>query len=130
MTKANGISIIHETVYENRFTYVEELRKLGAQIELFNPKVKNPAKFYNFNIKDDNGKYFHAAKISGPTDLHNGIVNITDLRAGATLVLASLAAYGESVLLEVEHLDRGYEQFDKRLRGLGASIKRVKEELV
>lgn len=130
MTKANGTSIIHETVYENRFTYVDELRKLGAHIVLFNPSVKNPAKFYNFNIKDDNGKNFHAAKITGPTVLHNGIVNITDLRAGATLVLAALAAKGESVLIDVEHLDRGYEQFDKRLRGLGASIKRVKEELI
>ncbi len=130
MTKAVGTSTIHETVYENRFTYVDELRKLGAHIELFNPKVKNPTKFYNFNIKDDNGKYFHAAKITGPTLLHNGIVNITDLRAGATLVLASLAAKGESVLLDVEHLDRGYEQFDKRLRGLGASIKRVNGEFV
>ncbi len=130
MTKAVGTSTIHEAVYENRFTYVDELRKLGAHIVLFNPKVKNPAKFYNFNIKDDNGKYFHAAKITGPTLLHNGIVNITDLRAGATLVLASLAAKGESVLLGVEHLDRGYEQFDKRLRGLGASIKRVNEEFI
>ncbi len=128
MTKADGTSTIHETVYENRFTYVDELRKLGAHIELFNPKVKNPAKFYNFNIKDDNGIYFHAAKIAGSTILHNGIVNITDLRAGATLVLAALAAKGESVLLGVEHLDRGYEQFEKRLKNLSANIKRVKEE--
>lgn len=130
MTKAVGVSMIHETVYENRFTYAEELKKLGAHIELFNPEVKNPTKFYNFNIKDDNGKNFHAAKITGPTILHNGIVNITDLRAGATLVLGALAAKGESVLLGIEHLERGYEQFDKRLRSLGASIKRVTEETI
>ena len=127
MTKASGDSTIHETVYENRFTYAEELRKMGAQIDLYNPKVKNPAKFYNFNIKDDNGEYFHAAKILGPVELHNGILNITDLRAGATLVLAALAAKGESVLFGVEHLDRGYEEFDKRLKKLGAKIKREKD---
>jgi len=128
MTKANGISTIHETVYENRFTYVEEIRKMGAQFDFFNPKIKNPEKVYNFNIRDDNGKNFHAVKICGPTNLHNGVLNITDLRAGATLVLAALAANGESILFGVEHLDRGYEQFDKRLRQLGANIKRVKEE--
>lgn len=130
MTKAQGESLIHETVYENRFTYVNELRKMGAQIELYNPKINNPDKFYNFNIKDDNGENFHAAKISGPTSLHNGVVDISDLRAGATLVLAALAAKGENVLLGIEHLDRGYEQFDKRLKKLGADIKRVKEETV
>nr|MBI5456031.1 UDP-N-acetylglucosamine 1-carboxyvinyltransferase [Candidatus Levybacteria bacterium] len=128
MTKADGESVIHETVYENRFTYSEDLKKLGGQIELYNPVVKNPNDFYNFNIKDDNGKNFHAAKIHGPVNLHNGIVDMTDLRAGATLVLAALAGSGESVLFGVEHLDRGYEQFDKRLKSLGASIKRVKEE--
>ncbi|HYM65581.1 MAG TPA: UDP-N-acetylglucosamine 1-carboxyvinyltransferase, partial [Candidatus Sulfotelmatobacter sp.] len=130
MTKANGKSTIHETVYENRFTYVDELMKMGAQINLFNPKLKNPEKIYNFNIKDDNGKNFHAAEILGPTKLHNGIVYISDLRAGATLVLAALAAKGESVLFGVEHLDRGYEQFDKRLKTLGADIQRIKEELI
>jgi len=128
MTKAKGESIIHETIYENRFTYVEELKKLGGHIELFNPKIKNPEIVYNFNAKDDNGKNFHAAKIFGPTKLHNGIVDITDLRAGATLVLAALVAKGESVLFGVEHLDRGYEKIEKRLKSLGANIKRVKEE--
>jgi len=127
MTTAKGISIIHETIYENRFSYVRQLKKMGAQIKLFNPKVENPDDFYNFNINDDNG-YFHAEKIYGPTTLHNGVVNISDLRAGATLVLAALAAKGESVIFGLDHLDRGYEQFDKRLRALGADIKRVVEK--
>jgi len=127
MTTAKGISTIHETIYENRFSYVSELKKMGAQIELFNPKVENPDSFYNFNINDDNG-YFHAEKISGPAILHNGAVNVSDLRAGATLVLAALAAKGESVIFGLDHLDRGYEQFDKRLRALGADIKRVVEK--
>ncbi|MFH1833063.1 MAG: UDP-N-acetylglucosamine 1-carboxyvinyltransferase [Candidatus Levyibacteriota bacterium] len=126
MTRANGISEIHETVYENRFNYVQELKKMGAHIELFNPKVTNPDKFYNFNLKDDKSSYFHAIKIYGPKELHNGIVNISDLRAGATLVLAALAAQGESVIFGVEHLDRGYERFEERLNSLGARIKRAK----
>lgn len=128
MTKANGVSTIHETVYENRFTYVEELKKMGASIELYNPKLSKPEEVYNFNIKDDEGNFFHASRITGPTKLHNAILNISDLRAGATLVLAALAAKGESTIFGVEHLDRGYEQFDKRLKNLGAKIRRVVEK--
>jgi UDP-N-acetylglucosamine 1-carboxyvinyltransferase len=128
MTKANGESIVHETVYENRFTYADELKKMGAEIELFNPRVENPSEVYNFNIKDDKEKNFHAARIFGPTNLHNGILQITDLRAGATLVLAALAAEGESILFGIEHLERGYENFDERLKELGADIRREIEE--
>ena len=124
MTQANGVSTLHETVYENRFNYVGELRKMGAEIELFNPKVRNPAKFYNFNIKDDKKTNLHAAKITGPVNLHNGILTMTDIRAGATLVLGALVASGESVLFGLEYLDRGYEQFEQRLKSLGAKIKR------
>ncbi len=126
MTKAHGESIVHETVYENRFSYVEELEKMGASLKLFNPKVKNPSKVYNFNIVDDKD-YFHALRISGPSSLHNAVLNVSDLRAGATLVLAALSAKGESVIFGLEHLDRGYEDFDKRLRKLGANIQRVKD---
>lgn len=128
MTKAKGNSTIHETVYENRFGYVPELKKMGAKITLFNPKIKNPDKIYNFNLEDDTGEYFHAAKIYGPTALHNGALTISDLRAGATLVLAALAAKGQSVIFGVDHLDRGYEKFDKRLKNLGADIQRIDHE--
>ncbi|MFH1186692.1 MAG: UDP-N-acetylglucosamine 1-carboxyvinyltransferase [Candidatus Levyibacteriota bacterium] len=126
MTKANGTSVIHEAVYENRFTYAEELNKMGAKLKLFNPKLEDPEDFYNFNIHDDNG-YFHAAKIYGPVKLHNAVLNVSDLRAGATLVLAALAARGESIIFGLEHLDRGYEDFVLRLRDLGASIRRITE---
>lgn len=128
MTRAKGDSSIHETVYENRLGYVEELRKMGARVELFNPKVKNPKDFYNFNLTDNKTEYFHAVKIFGPAKLHNGVVTILDLRAGATLVLAALAAKGQSVIFGVEHLDRGYEKFDKRLKNLGADIQRINHE--
>ncbi len=72
---------------------------------------------------------FHQAiRITGPTPLHNAVVDITDLRAGATLVLAALAAQGESYVHGVEHLDRGYEAFDVRLASLGATVKRIHEK--
>ncbi|MGA2967657.1 MAG: UDP-N-acetylglucosamine 1-carboxyvinyltransferase [Candidatus Levyibacteriota bacterium] len=125
MTKANGQSTIHETVYENRFTYVAELKKMGANIEFYKPEVRKTEDVYNFNIKDDNNKNPHAIRIFGPTILHNAALTIADLRAGASLVLAALAAKGESVLLDAEHLDRGYEQFEQRLNNLGACIIRT-----
>lgn len=126
MTKAKGESVVHEAVYENRFTYAEELNKMGAKLKLFNPKLGDPEAFYNFNITDDNN-YYHAAKITGPAKLHNAVLNISDLRAGATLVLAALAAKGESIIFGLEHLDRGYEDFMLRLRDVGADIKRITE---
>ncbi len=128
MTQAKGTSIIHERVYESRFSYVLELQKMGADIELFNPKVVSPGEFYEFNIKDDEPQNKHAIRIEGPTRLHNGILTMMDLRAGATLVLAALAAQRKSVILEVHHLDRGYERFEHRLNSLGADIIRVADE--
>lgn len=126
MTKAEGVSTIHETVYEQRFSYVDELRKMGAKLSLYQPEVKNPKEVYNFNLTDDKKENKHGLQIYGPIKLHNGVVTMTDLRAGATLVLAALAAKGESVIFGVEHLDRGYENFEKRLRSLGADIRREK----
>ncbi len=128
MTKAKGVSIVWETVYENRFGYVLGLRKMGADITLFNPKVKDPDAFYNFNLSDDQKEFRHAARIKGSKKLHNAIVSISDLRAGATLVLAALSAKGESIVFGVEILDRGYERFEERLKKLGADIKREKDE--
>lgn len=127
MTQAQGLSAIHETVYESRFGYVKELRKMGANISFFNPKIEDPEKIYNFNLSDKIPDYYHAIKVSGPTKLHNAVVEISDLRAGATLVLAALSATGESVIFGVEHLERGYEKFEERLESLGANIKRIKE---
>ena len=105
MTQAKGEAIIHETVYENRFGYVTELKKMGANITLFNPDIKNPEKIYNFNLSDNDKSYFHAIRVKGFTKLHNAVVEVSDLRAGATLVLAALSATGESVIFGVEQRD-------------------------
>jgi UDP-N-acetylglucosamine 1-carboxyvinyltransferase len=129
MTQAKGISTIHETVFESRFSYVAELKKMGASISFFSPKVTDPETYYNFNWKDRVNGHHQAIKITGPTELHNAILEMTDLRAGATLVLAALVAGGESYIHGIDQVDRGYEQIDTRLKKLGANIKRSKEEL-
>ncbi len=125
MTQAEGVSVVWEKVFENRFGYVNELKKMGAEIELFNPKVEDPNKTYNFNWVD-NLPFFSAAKIIGSTNLHGENLLISDLRAGATLVLAALAAGGDSHILGVNHIDRGYEKFEERLNDVGAKITRLK----
>jgi len=128
MTQAKGVSTIHETVFESRFSYVSELKKMGAHIEFFDPPVDNPEAFYNFNWGDRVLGYHQGIRITGPTKLHNAVLEIDDLRAGATLILAALSAAGESVIHGVEQVDRGYENIEERLRSLGAKIERTKEE--
>ncbi len=124
LTQAQGVSVIHETVFENRFHYVRELQRMGARIEFFNPPVEDPEAVYNFNLHDDRPEFFHAIRIFGPTPLCPATVRATDIRGGAALVLAALAARGESVILGIEHLERGYAQLDVALRALGAEIER------
>ncbi len=128
MTQANGISTMHETVFESRFSYVSELRKMGAQIEYYDPPVKNPEIYYNFNWSDRRSGYHQGIRITGPTPLHDAVVEIDDLRAGATVLLAALTAGGTSYIHGVEQIDRGYENIEERLRKLGARIERKKED--
>jgi UDP-N-acetylglucosamine 1-carboxyvinyltransferase len=104
MTQANGTSTIHETIYEDRLDYTMELVKMGAVIEVLDER--------------------HAS-IAGPTPLHGREVEIADLRAGATLILAALAAAETSVISGVEHVDRGYEAIESKLVALGAQITRI-----
>ncbi len=128
MTQAEGVSTIHETVFENKCGYYLELKKMGAKITPFKPHVEDPESFYNFNLDDDQKGFVHALKIYGPTELHNAVVNSIDIRAGATVVVAALAAKGKSTIFGIEKLDRGYENFEIRLNALGANIQRVKED--
>ncbi len=106
MSLARGLSVISETIFENRFIHVSELRRMGADIR----------------IQGD------SAIIQGVESLGGAPVMATDLRASASLVLAGLAADGVTEVSRVYHLDRGYEGLDKKLAKLGANIERVKEE--
>ena len=104
MTRAKGQSVHSENIFENRFMHVPELLRMGADI-----------------LVDG-----HTAVVRGPSKLKGAKVMATDLRASACLVLAGLVAEGTTEILRVYHLDRGYEHLEKKLRGLGADIRRVK----
>ncbi|MGE5042310.1 MAG: UDP-N-acetylglucosamine 1-carboxyvinyltransferase [Candidatus Levyibacteriota bacterium] len=121
MTQAEGRSTLHEAVYENRFGYKEELEKMGAKINFIPEGIEKPETFYNFNY-DPSEKYQQKIEILGKSKLHNAVLEMSDLRAGATLVLGALVARGASIIYGVEQVERGYEDFNNRLRKLGAAI--------
>lgn len=103
MSIAEGTSIINEGVWDNRFRYVEELRRMGANIQV-------------------DGK---VAVIEGVSKLTAAPVKAPDLRAGAALIIAALAANGVSEIEDIQHIERGYEHVDMKLRGIGADIRRI-----
>ena len=103
MTRADGVSIVTETVFENRFMHVGELRRMGARI-----------------VVDG-----QAAIVAGPSPLSGAPVMASDLRASACLILAGLAAEGETVIHRAYHIDRGYEKVETKFQALGARIERI-----
>ncbi len=124
LTQAEGKSVIHERMFENRFSYVQELHKIGAAIEYIQPPIDNPKEYYEFNYEQGK-EYQQVIEIHGPQPLHNGVLNIADLRAGATLAIGALIAPGKSVVNGASHLERGYEDFVGKVRGLGGDIAKV-----
>lgn len=124
MTQAHGVSTVHERVFENRFAFVSELQKLGANIEFDGTPVANAKDYYHFT-HDPEKVYKQAIKIYGPQQLHSGVLTVTDLRAGATLAIAALLVPGESVVNGVSILERGYERFVEKVTKLGGDIKRI-----
>ena len=104
MSVARGFSIISETIFENRFIHVSELKRMGADIKITG----------------------NTAMITGKPALSGAPVMATDLRASASLILAGLSAVGTTEINRVYHLDRGYETIEKKFAKLGAAIKRVK----
>jgi UDP-N-acetylglucosamine 1-carboxyvinyltransferase len=103
MSRANGLSKVRETIFENRFMHVQELARLGARIDL----------------KGD------TAFVTGVNGLHGAQVMATDLRASVSLIIAGLAAQGETLIGRIYHLDRGFERIEEKLRQCGARIERV-----
>jgi len=104
LTQAEGKSLIHDPLYENRLNYTQELKKMGADIEIVDP---------------------HRAFVFGKTKLFGVKIESWDIRAGAALLVAGLMAEGRTTIENVEQIDRGYERIDERLQKLGAEIKRV-----
>lgn len=118
LTQAAGESIIHETVYEDRFGYAKDLQKMGADIMVWDEcPAGRQCRFSGQTLN-------HVVRITGPTKLKGAEIEMKDIRAGIAHVIAALAAEGESVISGVEHMDRGYERIDERLRELGADIER------
>jgi UDP-N-acetylglucosamine 1-carboxyvinyltransferase len=117
LTQAEGMSVVHETVFESRFGYVSELQKMGADIALFDTCLGGSDCRFRFS------NYRHSCVIKGPTHMHGGQINVPDLRAGFTYLLAAILAEGASVIDGVEHIERGYEGLKDGLCNLGASIK-------
>ncbi|QUW02754.1 UDP-N-acetylglucosamine 1-carboxyvinyltransferase [Chloracidobacterium validum] len=116
LTQAEGISVVHETVYESRFGYVEALVSMGAHIQLTNDCLgSRECRFTNKN-------YLHSALISGPTPLRGSVLHIPDLRAGFAYVMAALMATGESQIYGTEFVQRGYADLIGKLRSVGAEI--------
>lgn len=124
MTQAQGVSTLHERVFENRFAFVTELQKLGANIEFDTTPIVNAKKYYHFAY-DAEKEYKQAIKIYGPQQLHSGVLTVTDLRAGATLAIAALLVPGESIVNGVSILERGYERFVEKVTKLGGDIKKI-----
>ena len=126
LTQSIGVSSLIEKVYPSRFQHLSYLEKMGVKITLFNPAIKDPDTYYEFNSDADKPEYFHGVKIYGPVKLKPSQFSINDLRAGACITLAALTAEGESIIDNVEFIERGYEKLADRLCSLGANIKYIK----
>jgi len=120
LTQANGVSVVRETVYQNRFDYVGALTGMGAKIEIFEEPVEL------INSKFGKRNYRQSAKITGPTALHGAEITVPDLRAGFSYIIAALIAQGESTIHNFNILQRGYEHLVAKLQSLGADILEVK----
>ena len=106
-SQAQGATVIHDPLYDGRLEYLKGLRKMGVDIFFSDP---------------------HRAIVSGPSNLYGADLGAFDLRAGASLIIAGLIAKGKTVIRDIYQVDRGYESIDKKLKKLGADIKRVKDE--
>jgi UDP-N-acetylglucosamine 1-carboxyvinyltransferase len=119
LTQAGGLSIVHETVYENRLGFAQALLAMGAHIQLYAECLGGtPCRFGQRNFQ-------HSAVISGPTKLHAAELEIPDLRGGFSYLIAALAAQGTSTVHGIELIYRGYEDFLSKLAGLGALVEPV-----
>ncbi|ROS73554.1 UDP-N-acetylglucosamine 1-carboxyvinyltransferase [Cellulomonas sp. PhB143] len=119
LTQAKGLSIVHETVYENRFGFTDALRGMGATIGVYKECLGgSPCRFGQRN-------FHHSAVVSGPTPLEAADIEVPDLRGGFSHLIAALAAKGTSTVRGIGLIDRGYEHFQDKLVALGADVSRA-----
>ena len=103
-TQAEGETLVFDTLYEGRFNYALELEKMGAKLSILNP---------------------HQVSVTGPSALRGTVVKSYDLRGGAAVIIAALAATGKTIIEDIYQVDRGYERIEERLQKIGANIERV-----
>ncbi len=118
LTQARGLSIVHETVYENRFGFTEALLGMGANIQVYRECLGG------LQCRFGQRNFFHSAVISGPTPLAAADIEVPDLRGGFSHLIAALAANGTSAVRGITLIDRGYENFIGKLSALGAQFTR------
>ena len=118
LTQAKGLSIVHETVYENRFGFTDALRKMGATIQVYRECLGGR------DCRFGQRNFHHSAVVSGPTPLSAADIEVPDLRGGFSHLIAALAAKGRSTVRGISLIDRGYEAFQDKLVALGADVSR------
>jgi UDP-N-acetylglucosamine 1-carboxyvinyltransferase len=118
LTQATGLSIVHETVYENRFGFTDALRQMGATIQVYKECLGGR------DCRFGQRNFHHSAVISGPTPLAAADIEVPDLRGGFSHLIAALAAKGTSTVRGISLIDRGYEAFQDKLVALGADVSR------
>lgn len=119
LTQAKGLSIVHETVYENRFGFTQALRQMGATIQVYRECLGGTA------CRFGQRNFYHSAVISGPTPLQGADIVVPDLRGGFSHLIAALAAEGTSRVSGINLIDRGYEHFMDKLSALDAAVTRL-----
>src|SRR5918995_3276853 len=119
MTQAEGMSVLHETVYEDRLVYVDALTQMGCEIELYDTCLGGPA------CRFDDTNAVHSAVVRGVSKLHGAEVTIPDVRAGFSSVIAAAGAEGPSLLRGIHHLERGYNHPFETLESLGLRLERL-----
>ncbi len=119
LTQARGMSVVHETIFDDRFGYTLELNRMGADTGLYKKCLGELE--CRFREQD----YLHSCVVRGPTPLHGADLTMPDIRAGASYLLAALTAQGTSRVWGIEHIERGYDNLHAKLRSLGAKIERV-----
>jgi UDP-N-acetylglucosamine 1-carboxyvinyltransferase len=118
LTQATGLSIVHETVYENRFGFTEALRQMGATIQVYKECLGGG------DCRFGQRNFHHSAVVSGPTPLAAADIEVPDLRGGFSHLIAALTAKGTSTVRGISLIDRGYENFQEKLVALGADVSR------
>jgi UDP-N-acetylglucosamine 1-carboxyvinyltransferase len=118
LTQSEGVSVIHETVYENRFDYLRDLEKLGAKYQLTTQCLGTPCRYADSN-------YEHSAIISGKRELHSNIdLWVPDLRSGLAYIIAAAISSGTTTLHGIDYTERGYGNIVPRLSNLALEIHR------